>query len=62
MAERVDTRLDSDREALIDELRAEREQHARDAEKALADAEAEARGDVIENDEIVPGIKDPFKR
>ncbi len=62
MAERVDTRLDGDREALITELRAEREQHARDAEKALADAEAEARGDVIENDEIVPGIKDPFKR
>ena len=54
----VDTRLDSDREALIVELRAEREQHSRDAEAALAAAEA---GDVDTSDEIVPGIKDPFK-
>jgi uncharacterized protein len=51
-----DTRFDSDREALIEELRAEREQHARDAEAALETAEG---GD---NDEIVPGIRDPFKR
>ena len=54
----VDTRLDSDREALIVELRAEREQHVRDAEAALAAAEA---GEVDTSDEIVPGIKDPFK-
>jgi uncharacterized protein len=55
---RVDTTLDSDREALITELRAEREQHARDVEAALA---AEEAGEVV-SDEIVPGIKDPFKR
>ena len=50
-----DTRLDSDREALIEQLRAEREQHARDAEAALAGAEGP------DPDEIVPGIRDPFK-
>ncbi len=55
----VDTRLEGDREALITELRAEREQHARDAEAALALAEA---GEPDTSDEIVPGIKDPFKR
>ena len=55
----TDTRLDSDRSALIEELRAERDQHARDAEAALAAAEA---GEVDVSDEIVPGIKDPFKR
>ena len=54
----TDTRLDTDRAALIDRLRAEREQHARDAEAALEAAEA---GDVAPNDEIVPGIRDPFK-
>jgi hypothetical protein len=51
-----DTRFEGDRAALIDELRAEREQHARDAEAALAGA-----GDDALNDEIVPGIRDPFK-
>ena len=51
-----DTRLAGDREALIEELRAEREQHARDAETALHEAE---HG---KPDEIVPGIADPFKR
>jgi len=51
-----DTRLDSDREALIEQLRSEREQHARDAEAALGGAAAEAL-----RDEIVPGIRDPFK-
>lgn len=51
-----DTRLDSDRESLIEELRAEREQHARDAEAALAVEAGEGT-----SDEIVPGIKDPFK-
>ncbi len=57
MEARVDTRLDGDREALITELRAEREQHARDAEAALALADG-----TDTSDEIVPGIKDPFKR
>jgi hypothetical protein len=52
----TDTRLDSDREALIEQLRNEREQHARDAEAALAEA-----GDEALRDEIVPGIRDPFK-
>jgi uncharacterized protein len=55
----TDTRLDSDRSALIEELRAERAQHARDAEAALAAAQT---GEVDTSDEIVPGIKDPFKR
>ncbi len=62
MEARVDTRLDSDRSALIQELRAEREQHHRDAEAALAAAEAGEAGEVDTSDEIVPGIKDPFKR
>ena len=52
---KTDTRLDSDREALIVELRAEREQHARDAE-ALAEGGGEPA-----SDEIVPGIRDPFR-
>ena len=51
----TDTRLDSDRDALIEQLRAEREQHARDAEAVLAGAEGP------DPDEIVPGIRDPFK-
>ncbi|MBA3667925.1 MAG: DUF1013 domain-containing protein [Sphingomonas sp.] len=59
MEARVDTRLDGDRAALIEELRAERDQHARDAEAALAAAEA---GEPDTSDEILPGIKDPFKR
>ena len=54
-----DTRLEGDRAALIEELRHERERHVREAEAALAAAEA---GDVDTSDEIVPGIKDPFKR
>src|SRR5438552_4336366 len=36
----TDTRFDSDRAALIDQLRAERQQHVRDAEAALEAAEA----------------------
>jgi len=52
-----DTRFAGDRAALIDQLRAEREQHARDAVAALEAAEA---GEAP-NDEIVPGIRDPFK-
>ena len=51
----TDTRLEGDREALISELRAEREQAARDAEAA---AIAEARGDEPEK----PAFEDPFKR
>ena len=56
-----DTRFEGDREALIEQLRAEREQHARDAEAALAAAEAGDDGELAA-DEIVPGIKDPFKK
>ncbi len=53
----TDTRLEGDRAALIEELRAERSQNALDAEAALALAENGG-----ENDEIVPGIRDPFKK
>jgi uncharacterized protein len=55
-AERTDTTFDSDREALIEELRQQRDQQARDAEAALADANGADTAD-----EIVPGIRDPFK-
>jgi hypothetical protein len=41
---------------LIEQLRAEREQHVREAEAALA-----AAGDEELRDEVVPGIRDPFK-
>ncbi len=59
----TDTRLEGDRDALIQELRAEREQHARDAEAALAAAEAgETTEGGLAAGEIVPGIQDPFKR
>jgi hypothetical protein len=51
----TDTRFEGDREALIEELRREREQHVRDAEAALAGA-----GDEALRDEVVPGIRDPF--
>jgi hypothetical protein len=51
-----DTRFEGDRDALIEELRAEREQHVRDAEAALAGA-----GEEDLRDEVVPGIRDPFK-
>ncbi|QDP18837.1 DUF1013 domain-containing protein [Sphingomonas xanthus] len=57
----ADTSLDSDRQALIEQLRAEREQHVRDAEAALAAETAGPEGEMA-SDEIVPGIKDPFKR
>jgi hypothetical protein len=52
----TDTRLEGDRAALIEQLRAEREQHVREAEAALA-----AAGDEELRDEVVPGIRDPFK-
>ncbi len=54
-----DEHFEEDRQALIEELRAEREQHARDAEAALEQAES---GETTAPDEIVPGIRDPFKR
>ncbi|MEN3973297.1 DUF1013 domain-containing protein [Sphingomicrobium sp. XHP0235] len=54
----ADANIDDDRAALIDELRKEREQAAVDAQAAL---EAEERGDTDTSDEIVPGIKNPFK-
>jgi hypothetical protein len=57
----TDERLASDREALIEQLRAEREAHVREAEAALAAADAGLEGGTAA-DEIVPGIKDPFKR
>src|SRR4029078_8957158 len=52
----TDTTFDSDREALIEELRGERERHVREAEAAIASSEGEAL-----SDEIFPGIRDPFK-
>jgi hypothetical protein len=52
----TDTRFEGDRAALIEELREERERHAREAEAALAEA-----GDEALRDEVVPGIRDPFK-
>ena len=55
----TDERLDSDRAALIEELRAQRDQQSRDADAALAAAE---RGEELAPDEIFPGIRDPFKR
>ncbi len=51
----TDLRFDIDREALIEQLRREREQHAREAEAALAEA-----GDEMPRAEIFPGIRDPF--
>jgi hypothetical protein len=53
----VDLNLAGDREALITELRAEREAHAREAEAAHA-AEAAAQSGVEEADQ---GFVDPFK-
>ena len=47
---------EGDRAALIEELRHERERHVREAEAALAGADEEAL-----RDEILPGIRDPFK-
>ncbi len=49
----VDNRLEGDREALIIELRAEREQLARDAEAAAAGDTGTA---------MIGGFEDPFKR
>ncbi|HEV2746516.1 MAG TPA: DUF1013 domain-containing protein [Allosphingosinicella sp.] len=52
-----DTRLAGDREALIEELRAEREAHAREAEAALA-AEAAGQSPDASADQ---GFVDPFR-
>jgi uncharacterized protein len=60
--EPADEHFEDDRQALIEELRAERDQQERDAETALAAAEAAEAGEVAQADEIFPGIKDPFKR
>ncbi|WP_376741969.1 cell cycle transcriptional regulator TrcR [Sphingomicrobium aestuariivivum] len=57
-AEVTDANLAHDRDALINELRKEREQAAADAEAAL---KAEEEGEDT-RPEIVPGIKDPFAR
>ncbi|WP_260483635.1 DUF1013 domain-containing protein [Sphingomicrobium flavum] len=59
-AVKPDATIEHDREALITQLRQERETAAREAEEALAAEEAAANGEDI-SDEIVPGIKDPFK-
>ncbi len=53
----TDNRLEGDREALITELRQQREQAARDAEIAAA---AEAAGD--EPAPAAPAFEDPFKK
>jgi uncharacterized protein len=55
----TDTRLAGDREALIEELRAEREAHAREAEAAHAAEAAAAAGETATDDQ---GFVDPFKR
>jgi hypothetical protein len=56
MAAKTDLTFDRDRDDLIVQLRAEREQQARDAEAALAGESADDG-----SDDIVPGIRDPFK-
>lgn len=57
---KADATIEHDREALIEQLRKEREDAAREAEAVLAAEEAAANGEDT-SDEIVPGIKDPFK-
>ena len=42
-AQQTDTRLEGDREALLEQLRAEREQHARDLEAGVVQEAADAR-------------------
>jgi hypothetical protein len=55
----TDTRLAGDREALIEELRAEREAHVREAEAAHAAELAAEAGEVAVSDDR--GFVDPFK-
>ena len=57
----VDLNLASDREALITELRAERETHAREAEAALAAEAAAQSGDQDAEASAEPDFVDPFK-
>ena len=52
----TDQRLEGDRQALIEQLRAERDAHGREADAALAAAGQDA------SDEIFPGVRDPFKQ
>lgn len=56
-----DHRLAGDREALIEELRAERETHAREAEAALA-AEAAGAEPAVGDAVADQGFVDPFKK
>ena len=49
-----------DREKLIEQLRAERERHVREADAALIDAQRDERG--LAPGEIMPGIADPFRK
>jgi hypothetical protein len=56
----VDANLDRDREALLEELRTERETAARDAEAALA-AEAAGEAPAPESGEAKPDFVDPFR-
>ena len=54
----TDTRLEGDREALIEELRRERDAAAREAEAAFAAESAEPAGETLPG----PAFEDPFKR
>ena len=56
-----DTRLAGDREALIEELRAEREAHAREAEAAHAAELAAQTGEEEADTSADQGFVDPFK-
>ena len=58
--QRDDGRIETDRAALIEELRAERERHAREADAALIEAQRDEHG--LAPGEIVPGIADPFRK
>lgn len=64
VAEPVDIKVEDDRAALIEELRAERDQNARDAEEAhrVAEAEAAAAEAVPEAPEATPMLDDPFAK
>lgn len=55
-----DTRLEGDREALIEELRRERETHAREAEAALEAERLAAEGETVPQAE--PDFVDPFRK
>ena len=61
-ASQQDTTLAGDREALIEELRAEREAHAREAEAAHAAEAAEGTAEASPATADDQGFVDPFKR